>query len=193
MEAKTLPDGRVRLVLPHSTKPSITSEFSRLHGCLCEALYALRHEGDEYPRHSRTAFEERVGIPYEEARAISAELKIIEHDLLGVPRGALNPRTDRREGRPPEPKKTGTEWDRLPRIEAEMLPDGGGMALALGRGELAVFANCVDVAMEELGAKTSRVGAAEFWIRRTMTPEEAEAFRDELRRLDRGTRVQGSS
>jgi hypothetical protein len=74
-----------------------------------------------------------------------------------------------------------------------MLPEGGGMALTLGRGELAIFANCVDVAMEALGAKTSRSGAAEFWIRRTMTVEEAEAFRDELRRLDRETRVRGSS
>ncbi len=174
--------------MPQSTKPSLTSEFSRLHGCLGESLYALRHEWDEYPGHNRAAFEERVGIPYEEARAISAELKIIEHDLLGVPRGALNPHTGRREGRPPEPKRTGTQWDRLPRIEAEMLPEGGGMALTLGRGELAIFANCVDVALEELGAKRSRTGAAEFWIRRTMTPEEAEAFRDELRGLDRETR-----
>ena len=74
-----------------------------------------------------------------------------------------------------------------------MLPEGGGMALTLGRGELVIFANCMDVTLEELGAKTSRSGAAEFWIRRTMTPEEAEAFRDELRRLDWETRVEGSS
>ena len=47
--------------------------------------------------------------------------------------------------------------------------------------------------MEELGAKTSRSGAAEFWIRRTMTPEEAEAFRDKLRRFDLETRVRRSS
>ncbi len=179
--------------MPYSTKPSITSEFSHLRGCLGEALYALRHEGDEYPGHNRAAFEGRVGLPYEEARAISAELKIIEHDLLGVPRGALNPRTGRHEGRPPEPKRTGTEWDRLPRIEAEKLPDGGGLTLTLGRGELAVFANCVNVALEELGAKTSRSGAAEFWIRRAMTPEEAEAFRNELRRLNRETREKDSS
>ena len=193
MEANIAPDGRVRLVLPHSTKPSMTSEFRNLSGCLSTSLYELRHESDEYSGHNRTAFEERVGIPYEEARAISAEVRIIEHDLLGVPRGALNPRTGRHEGRPPEPKKIGTEWDRLPRIEAEMLPDGGGIVLTLGRGELAVFANCVDVAMEELGAKTSRSGAAEFWIRRTMTPEEAEAFRDKLRRFDLETRVRRSS
>jgi len=193
MEANLASDGRVRLVLPRSTKPSITSEFSHLSGCLSTALYELRHEGDEYPGHNRTAFEERAGIRYEEARAISAELTIIEHDLLGVPRGALNPRTGRHEGRPPDPRRTGTEWDRLPRIEAEMLPEGGGMALTLGRRELAVFANCVDVAMEELGAKTSRTGAAEFWRRRTMTPEEAEAFRDQLRRLDQETRVRSSS
>jgi hypothetical protein len=133
MEANLAPDGRVRLVLPHSTKPSITSEFRHLSGCLSTALYELRHEGDEYLGHNRAAFEERVGMPYEAARVISAELKIIEHDLLGVPRGTLNPRTGRHEGRPPEPKETGTEWDRLPRIEAEMLPDGDGMVLTLGR------------------------------------------------------------
>jgi hypothetical protein len=193
MEANLASDGRVRLVLPRSTKPSITSEFRHLSGCLSTSLYELRHDGDEYPGHNRTAFEERMGIGYEEARSISAELRIIEHDLLGVPRGPRNPRAGQREGRPPEPERTGTEWDRLSRIEAEMLPEGGGMALTLGRGELAVFANCVDVAMEEMGAKTSRSGAAEFWIRRTMTPEEAEEFRDELRRLDRKTQDRGSS
>ncbi len=67
--------------MPHSSKPSITSEFSHLKGCLSEALYAMRHEGDEYPGHYRAAFKERVGITYEQARAISAELTIIEHDL----------------------------------------------------------------------------------------------------------------
>ena len=187
------PDGCLRLVLPRSTKPSITSEFRRISGCLAEARNLLSHKGDEYPGHNRAAFKGRVGITFDEAVALSAELTLIEHDLLGVSRGPRNPRTGQREGRPPEPKRTGTEWDRLPRIEAEMLPDGGGMALTLGRGELAVFANCVDVALQELGAKTSRSGAAEFWIRRTMTPEEAEAFRDELRRLDRETLVKGSS
>lgn len=193
MEAELLPDGRVRLVLPHSTKPSITCEFSHLSGCLAEARGLLGHKGDEYPGHNRAAFQERVGITLEEAGAISAELMIIRYDLLRVGGGPRNPRTGQREGRPPEPKSTGTQWDRLLRIEAEMLPEGGGMALTLGRGELAVFANSVDVALEELGAKTSRSGASEFWIRRTMTPEEAEAFRDELRRLDRQTRVKGSN
>ena len=193
MRAERLPDGRVRLVLPHSAKPWITSEFSRLAGCLAEARNLLGHKGDEYPGHNRAAFEERVGITFEEAGVLSAELTIIEHDLLGVQRGPRNPRTGQREGRPPEPRRTGTEWDRLPKIEAEMLPEGGGMTLTLGRGELAVFANSVDVALEELGAKTSRSGAAEFWIRRTMAPEEAEAFRDDLRRLDRETRVKSSS
>jgi hypothetical protein len=193
MEANPAPDGQVRLVLPHSARPSITSEFSRLAGCLAEARSLLRNEGDKYPGHNRASFRGRVGITYEEAGALSAELLNIRYDLLGVGGGPRNPRTGEREGRPPEPKKTGTEWDQLPKIEAEMLPEGGGMALTLGRGELAVFANSVDVAMEEMGAKTSRSGAAEFWIRRTMTPEEAEAFRDELRCLDRETRVRRSS
>jgi hypothetical protein len=193
MEANVTPDGRVRLVLPQSVRPSITSEFSRLAGCLAEAQNLLSHEGDKYPGHNRAAFRGRVGISYEEAGALGAELLNIRYDLLGVGGGPRNPRTGEREGRPPEPERTGTEWDRLSRIEAEMLPEGGGMALTLGRGELAIFANCVDVAMEELGAKTSRSGAAEFWIRRTMTPEEAEEFRDELRRLDRKTQDRGSS
>jgi hypothetical protein len=36
------------------------------------------------------------------------------------------------------------------------------------------------------------VAREEFWIRRSMTPEEAEGFRDELRRPDRKTRIQSS-
>jgi hypothetical protein len=60
------------------------------------------------------------------------------------------------------------------------------LTLTLGRGELAIFANCVDVAIESLGVD-------EFRIRRSMTPEEAEAFRDELRRLDRETQVKDPS
>jgi hypothetical protein len=67
MKADLAPDGRLRLVLPHSTKPSITSEFRRLSSCLSTSLYELRHEGDEYSGHNRIAFEERVGIPYEES------------------------------------------------------------------------------------------------------------------------------
>lgn len=88
---------------------------------------------------------------------------------------------------PEKPRKTGSGWDALPGMEAELLPDGR-VAYVLARGELAIFANIVDVAIEELGAKSSESGRAEFKTRTSVEPEEAEAIRDELRRLDRQTR-----
>jgi hypothetical protein len=171
MEAEGLPDGRARLVItPHPrVRPPAYVEFDHLIGFLSEAKEGLWRKRDESPT--------RVGITFEEAQSLMDGILLVRYDVLGVPRHQ-NPHTGEFHGTT-EVRETGTAWDELPKIGAGLLPDGR-LTLTLGRGELAIFANCVDVAIESLGAD-------EFWIRRSMTPEEAEAFRDELRRLDRET------
>ena len=168
-------DGRVRVVMPRKT-------FYRLTGFLGEALEVLWRKRNEFPS--------RVGLTYQEARSLSDERLIIRYGLLGDERPF-----DRRTGRPygpTKPRKTGTAWDALPKMKAEILP-GERLSLVLARGELAIFANCVDVALEELAPTRSVGGENEFHSRIGISTREAEAFRDELRRLDRETRVQRSS
>lgn len=188
-----MPDGRAELVVSRvddfrSRTGYALSEFRIISGFLAEALDALGHEGEEYPGHNRAAFPARVGLTFEEAQSIRDELFLIRYNVLGEPR-LVSP-SARRLQELTKPRRTGTPWDFLPKIEAETLP-GGELALTLGRGELAVFANSVDVAMEERWSKRSRAGRSDFMVRTSMEPEEAEAFRDELRRLDRETRAEG--
>ena len=177
MEAEGLPDGRARLVITPLFEfvPPAYDEFDRFIGFLAEATEQLWHAKDE--------FSARMGITLEETYSLREELSLIRHYVLGV-RRHQNPHTGEFHGTT-EVRRTSTEWDVLPKIGAGLLPDGR-LTLTLGRRELAIFANCVDVAIESLGVD-------EFWIRRSMTPEEAEAFRDELRRLDWETQVKDPS
>lgn len=180
MEARRLRDGRVMLIITplYEFIPPAYDEFDRFIGFLAEATEMLWHAKDE--------FSVRMGIALEETYSLQDELSLIRYDVLGVPRHQ-NPHTGEFHGTT-EVKRTSTAWDDMPKIEAELLPDGR-LTLTLGRGELDIFANSIDVAIEGLGAKESKSGREEFRIRTSMTPEEAEAFRDELRRLDR--EVQG--
>jgi hypothetical protein len=177
MEAEGMPDGRARLVItPHlRVRPPAYVEFDYLIGFLSEAKEGLWRKKDEFPA--------RVGITFEEAQSLMDEILLVRYDVLKVSRHQ-NPHTGEFHGTT-EVRETGTTWDGKQKIEASLLPDGR-LTLALGRGELSIFANCVDVAVDTLSKE-------EFFIRRSMTPEEAEAFRDELRRLDRETRVKSSS
>ncbi len=181
-----LEDGRIRLILPRKDEFRVSmlhrSVFFNLSGFLGEALDRLGRKKHEFPA--------RVGISYEQAASISDELFLIRYDVLGQARHQ-NPHTGEFHGTT-EVRRTGTAWDEMPKIEAELLPDGR-LSLTLGRDELIIFANCVEVALEELAPRKSRVTYSEWITRTSMEPEEAEAFRDELRRLDRKVRVKGSS
>lgn len=180
MEAEGLTDGRIQLIvapLLGFSRP-VYEEFDRFIGLLSNSKELLWRKRDEFPI--------RVGITFEEAQSLSDELLLVRYDVLGETR-PIDPPTGRYDGGPREIRSTGTAWDELPKVEAELLSDGC-FALTLGRGELAIFANCVDVAIEELKAKSSRVGRSEFITRTSIEPEDAEAFRDELRRLDREVR-----
>lgn len=184
MEAEVLAGEHVRLVVAPRREfvPPAYSEFDLLIGLLSNSRELLWRKRDEFPP--------RAGITFEEAGSLVDELLLIRYGVLGEAR-PVDPRTGRHDAVRTKVNRTGSSWDDLPKIEAELLPDGR-LSLTLGRGELAAFANCVDVAIEELGARSSGIGRSEFVTRTSMTPEEAESFRDELRRLDRETRAEGN-
>jgi hypothetical protein len=180
LKAAKLPDGRMRLVLARREEFTL-SDLYRIHNFLGEALHALRHGSGNSPGLDRDDFQARVGITVREARSLDEELFLIRYDVLGVPRPAQD--SNRRLWSLVVPGRTRTAWDQMPKIEAELMTDDA-LALVLGREELSIFASCVDVALEEMGAKRSNSGWIEFGIRTGMEPEEAEAFRDELLQLN---------
>jgi hypothetical protein len=184
LKAAKLPDGRVRLVLARREEFTL-SDLYRIHNFLGEALHALRHGAGNSPGRDRDDFPARVGITFREARSLDEELFLIRYDVLGVPRPAQG--TNRRLWSLVVPGRTGTTWEQMPKIEAELMPDDA-LALVLGREELSIFARCVDVALETMGAKRSDSGRIEFGIRTGMEPEAAEALRDELLRLNQKAR-----
>jgi hypothetical protein len=183
LKAAKLPDGRVRLVLARREEFTL-SDLYRIHNFLGEALHALRHGSGNSPGRDRDDFQARVGITVREARSLDEELFLIRYEVLGVPRPAQG--TNRRLWSLVVPGRTGTTWEQMPKIEAELMPDA--LALVLGREELSIFARCVDVALETMGAKRSDSGRIEFGIRTGMEPEEAEALRDELLQLNQEAR-----
>jgi hypothetical protein len=47
---------------------------------------------------------------------------------------------------------TDTAWDEMPKIDAELLPDGR-IAYVLARGELSMFAGAIDEMLENLAPR----------------------------------------
>ena len=184
MEAEGLPDGRVRLViLPHPrVRPPAYEEFDRLIGFLSEAREGLCRRRDKFAL--------RVGTTYEDACSLSDELLLNRYDLLGTPR-PYDPSTGQFVGGVRGVRKTGTAWDEMPKIDATLLPDGR-LTLTLGRGQLAIFANCAEVTLQKLAPTRSDIDENELHSRTGMWSWEVEALRDELQRLDRETRAKGS-
>ncbi len=169
MEAGRLFDGRMRFMVSRAG-------FSQLVALLAEAKSEMWNKEEEFPA--------RVGISVEEYGSLQDELRLVRYGPLGYPR----PR-DSHTGEPwgpTEPRVTSTMWDQLPKVEAEILPDGG-VALTLARGELAIFANAIEAALDELAPRRSGWGAGEFQSRQGLTVKEAEELIDELRRLDQET------
>lgn len=175
MEAGRLPDGRARFLVSRAG-------FSQFIALLAEAKGELWNKEEEFPA--------RIGVTVEEFGSLQDELRLVRYGPLGYPR----PRDSRTGGPwgPTEPYATGTAWDELPKIKAEVLPDGR-VALTLARGELAIFANAVEAALDELAPTRWGWGAREFRSRQGLTVEEAEELVRELRRLDRQTRGSGTT
>lgn len=177
LEAFGLPDGRIGLVM--SAKPDYTQgDHFRLHCFLGEALFALGRNREEC--------ESRLGVGFQEASSLDEELFLVRYEVLGQPRPAQE--SNRKLWSLVAPSRVGTSWDHKPKIQAQLMSNGA-LALTLGRNELSIFANSIDVALQELGASDSRGGRVEFMIRTSTTPEDAERVRDRLRELDVETRA----
>jgi hypothetical protein len=179
MEADLLHDGRTKLMLSRREKCVI--ELSLLN-----ALYRNPRPGEEAVRRLRTL----LGVSVEEAMSLDDELSIIGRELFGFPPNMSE--KDREmylKVMPEEPRKTGTVWDELPRIEAELLPDGW-LSFVLGRDELNIFAGAIDAMLVNLARHRSEADHAEVRLCVGAEIEETEAVRDELRRLDWEMRIE---
>ncbi len=182
MDAALLPDGRVKLLLSRGEKGLIKNS-------LLNALY----RGSRQSRDSVARFHELVGITYVEGKSLNDELSLITRELFGPPQ--LQSKRDQElyeQVMPKTPTETGTAWDGMPKIEAELLPDGR-ISYTLARGELSIFAGAIDMMLENLAPRRDELGRAEVSIVMGAEIVELEVLRDELKRLDRETRVKGSS
>jgi hypothetical protein len=167
MEAALLPDGRTRLVV---SLPELVFIDSAL-GATRDALY--RNEA---------GWHRLTGLSYAQVRSLEDEVMAAKYELFGRAR-VTNPWTG--ELHPPlELRKTGTAWDRLPRMEAEPLPDGR-VALVLERGELNIFANAVGVMLAYLAPDRSPSDRDELDSRHGVKVEEVQAFMVELEKTRR--------
>lgn len=182
MEAKLLPDGRIKLVLSRRKNDNVSYS-------LLEALPWLSREDSEFHAH--------VGLTAEEAGALEDEWSILERQLFGLPDPGpwssseilMDRYKEYVDSLPEEPRKTGTRWDDLPQMEAEPLPDGR-VAYVLARGELSIFAGAIDVMLKKVAGDRDVSSRGELSARRGETIETLEALRDELWRADH--RLRGS-
>ena len=66
-----------------------------------------------------------MGVSAEEAMSLDDELSIFSHNLFRSSENMSEEDRERYEQvMPKEPRKTGTAWDDMPRIEAALVPDG---------------------------------------------------------------------
>jgi hypothetical protein len=179
MDAERLLDGRVNLALSRR-------EDAIVGHSLLEALYGNPRPGQD----AALRFRDIVGVSVSETKSLKDERSIIRHKLFGLPPNMSDEDRERcLRATPEEPRQTGTTWNKLPKMEAGLLTDGR-VSYVLARDELAIFANCVDAALEALRAEDSELGRSEYITRTGVKPEDAEEIRDELRRLDLQVRIE---
>lgn len=178
VEAELLSDGRIRLFLSPRKRMIVALSLG-------ESLV----KPERLEKDAAEQFRTRVGISMVEAWSLDDEMSIIHRRLLGLPENMSEEDRERYERvMPKEPRRTGTVWDDLPKMEAELLPDGR-MSYTLARGELAIFANAISEMLRKLASDKSRSSRTEVWFRvGGIEIEEAEELRDELRRLDQELR-----
>ena len=166
MEAQLLLDGSVNFIAPQVG-------FDLLVTFLGEALWELRNEKDR--------FRALVGIRFEEAEALKDELLLIRYGPLGVARPILH---NGELWGPTMVRRTGTTWDKLPRMEVELFPDGR-VALTLARGELDVFANAMGVTLAYQAPNRTPSERDELNSRHGVSVEEIQAFIIGLEKMGR--------
>ena len=170
MEAELLFDGRTRFVVA-------LPELSAISMVLIDTMEAL-HKNE-------IRFRGRAGVSAAEVGSILDEISLIRYALIEHKR-PVDPRTGQPLG-PTDVRTTGTAWDRLPKMDAELLADGQ-LALTLARDELALFANAFEVALASVAPNRSRWEEGEFRSLVGFSTEEAEKTIAQLRRMDQKMR-----
>jgi hypothetical protein len=134
-------------------------------------------------------FRELSGISFDQSQALNDDMMAVRYALEGSPR-TIDPRTG--EPRPPlEPRKTGTHWDELPKMEAENLPDGR-VAITLPQEKLAVFPRLLEASLVYVAPNRSKDEEERFQGNLGASTEEAQELADELRRLNWKMQVEGA-
>lgn len=130
-------------------------------------------------------FRELTGLSPARVRSLNDELKAARYALEGSSHGAelkigeLVP--------PSKPRETGTAWDDLPKLEAENLADSR-VAVIVDEEKLAVFPELIEASLVYVAPRRTQEEEKDFRLRFATSTEEAEALRDELRRVVREVR-----
>jgi hypothetical protein len=134
-------------------------------------------------------FSEISGLSLAQALSLDDEMMAVRYTSEGRPR-RIDPQTG--EPVPPlEPRKTGTAWDELPKMDAENLL-GRRVALTLPREKLAVFPGLLEASLVYVAPHRSESEENDFSLRFAASTEEAEALADELRRLNWKMHLKGA-
>ena len=184
MEAKLLKNGQARLTLSFS-------ELAFANWAIWTTMGAL----DQDERRWR----EPAGVTYLQAQALTDEITAVLRFIEGRPR-TVDPQTG--EVWPPsEPTRTATAWDDLPRVEIARVVDpledtklpNRRVDLVLAREKVGALAGAFEVSLARVAPNRSGAEEEGFRIRFASSTKEAEAFRDELRELEREMRIKDSS
>jgi hypothetical protein len=167
MEAALSRDGRTQLVVSLPELVFINSALSATR----DALYR-----DE------ARWQGIAELSLEQARSLQDEVRSAYYEILAKPR-VTHPRTGQLDP-PLVPRKTGTGWDELPKMEVQRLPDGR-VALVLARGEIDIFTNAVGVMLAHLAPDRSPSDRDELDSRYAVKVEEVQAFMVELEKTRR--------
>ena len=125
-------DGRTKLTLTRR-------EFGVLNNSFIEVRLAFG--GSE-------EFLDGIGLSEEQAGSLFDEFLLLRYEKFGEPR-PIDPQTDRPWWSATEPRRTGTDWDQLPRMEGDLLADSR-VVLRLARGALKLFQNLLRSMLDAL-------------------------------------------
>jgi hypothetical protein len=174
MEAESLPDGRVRLVLSLGENRLLSYSLSE--------TYAAARIDSEFRAHAGVS-ETEAGSLYDEWQILRRELFDLSKPHEYESEASRAWRTEESERLSKGPRETGTAWDDLPKMGAEPLPDRR-VAYTLARGELSISAGAIDVMLAKVARDRDMSSRNELFSRSGETIEDFEALRDELWQAD---------
>jgi hypothetical protein len=184
VEAKLLKNSQAKLTLSFS-------ELAFANWAIWTTMSAL----DQDERRWRVL----ARVTYLQARALTDEITTVLRFIEGRPQ-TVDPQTG--EVWPPsEPTRTATAWDDLPRVEIAQVVDpledtklpNRRVVLVLASEKVAALAGAFEVSLARVAPNRSGTEEEAFRIRFASSTKEAEAFRDELRQLEREMRLNRSS